>query len=250
MSTTIVKTRSNQVPRLLVVDDDEAVRLRLVDAFALDGYDAAGAEDLAAARHELRMREWDMVLLDVNLPDGAGYELLRELRAGTLRLVERPLAELPVVMVSGRTSEVDRIRGFEFGCDDYVTKPYSFGELRGRVAAVLRRGMPPEANDPLDLGELVIEPRSREVVLAGRRISLTHKEYSLLTALAADPERVFEREVLLRNIWGYSGAGSSRTLDAHACRLRAKLSGGKRRYVLNTWGVGYRLRAAESEAGS
>lgn len=250
MSTTILKPEPTRTARLLVVDDDDAVRLRLVDAFELDGYSAAGAEDLAAAREQLRSGEWDLVLLDVNLPDGAGYELLRELRAGSLRPAERSLAELPVVMVSGRAAEFDRIRGFEFGCDDYVTKPYSFGELRGRVAAVLRRDRPAGAHDPLVLGELVIDPRSREVLLAGRRIALTHKEYSLLTALAADPERVFERELLLRNIWGYTGAGSSRTLDAHACRLRAKLSGGEHRYVLNTWGVGYRLRNPEHGAES
>jgi DNA-binding response OmpR family regulator len=245
MSTTSPKTKTSGLARLLIVDDDDAVRLRLVEAFELDGYDAVGAADLSAARKQLQGGEWDLVLLDVNLPDGAGYELLRELRAGSLRKHQRSFADLPVMVVSGRGGEVDRIRGFECGCDDYVTKPYSFGELRGRVAAVLRRGKAVEPNDPLDLGELVIEPRSREVLLAGRRIALTHKEFSLLATLAAEPERVFERDALLRNIWGYTGAGSSRTLDAHACRLRAKLSGGKRRYVLNTWGVGYRLLAPE-----
>lgn len=250
MSTKTRKPQPSGASRLLVVDDDDAVRLRLVDAFELDGYAATGAEDLASARRELQSGEWDLLLLDVNLPDGAGYELLRELRAGTLRSAERSLAGLPVVMVSGRGAEHDRIRGFECGCDDYVTKPYSFGELRGRVAAVLRRGQPLETNAPLDLGELVIDPRSREVKLARRRIGLTQKEYSLLTTLAADPERVFERDVLLRNIWGYTGAGSSRTLDAHACRLRAKLSGGRRSYVLNTWGVGYRLIAPDAGSGA
>ncbi|MBJ7355301.1 MAG: response regulator transcription factor [Thermoleophilaceae bacterium] len=250
MSSTPTNSEPTRAARLLVVDDDEAVRLRLVDAFALDGYVAEGVEDLASARRELRSHEWDLVLLDINLPDGAGYELLRDLRAGNVRPAERSLAELPVVMVSGRAAEFDRIRGFEFGCDDYVTKPYSFGELRARVAAVLRRERPAEDHDPLELGELVIDPRSRKVMLAGRKIALTHKEYSLLSALAADPERVFERDVLLRNIWGYTGAGSTRTLDAHACRLRAKLSGGQHRYVLNTWGVGYRLRDREQGAES
>lgn len=237
-------------PRLLVIDDDDAVRLRLVEAFTLDGYLASGAEDLETARRHLRSGECNLVLLDVNLPDGVGYELLRELRSGRLRPAERSLAQLPVVMVSGRAGEFDRIRGFEFGCDDYVTKPYSFGELRGRVAAVLRRGAPAPSEDPLDLGELQIDPRSREVMLAGRKIVLTNKEYSLLLTLADDPERVFERDGLLRSIWGYTGAGSSRTLDAHACRLRAKLSGGDRNYVRNTWGVGYQLFSPQPEAGS
>lgn len=250
MNSTAALSTSSGPPRLLVIDDDDAVRLRLVEAFMLDGYFAEGAEDLDTARQHLRSGDCNLVLLDVNLPDGAGYELLRELRSGKLRPAERSLAQLPVVMVSGRAGEFDRIRGFEFGCDDYVTKPYSFGELRGRVAAVLRRGAPPASEDPLDLGELQIDPRSREVTLVGRRIVLTSKEYSLLITLAGEPERVFEREHLLRGIWGYSGAGSTRTLDAHACRLRAKLSGGERSYVRNTWGVGYRLFAPEPEAGS
>jgi DNA-binding response OmpR family regulator len=250
MNTAAEGNRTNRTRRLLVVDDDEAVRLRLVEAFELDGYVAQGAANLAAARGELTSVDWDLMLLDVNLPDGAGYELLRDLRAGKLRRPERSLADLPVLMVSGRCAEFDRIRGFEFGCDDYVTKPYSFAELRGRVAAVLRRTEKTPPDESMQLGELEIDTRSREVKLAKRRVGLTQKEYALLTTLAADPERVFERDVLLRNIWGYTGAGSTRTLDAHACRLRAKLSGGSRDYVLNTWGVGYRLVApdARSEA--
>jgi DNA-binding response OmpR family regulator len=246
MSTKATIAEPTKQQRLLVVDDDESVRLRLIEAFQLDGYDAVGAEDLGQARRSLGSGHWDLMLLDVNLPDGPGYELLRELRAGVLRPSERMIASLPVMVVSGRGAELDRIRGFECGCDDYVTKPYSYGELRGRVAAVLRRGLPEASDAVIELGELVIDPRSREVVLAGSRIGLTHKEYSLLITLAEEPERVFERERLLRNIWGYTGAGSTRTLDAHACRLRAKLSGGRRNYVLNTWGVGYRLYAPGS----
>ncbi|MGK2878110.1 MAG: response regulator transcription factor [Solirubrobacterales bacterium] len=250
MNSAVETPGTRRSSQLLIVDDDDAVRLRLVEAFELDGYNAVGAADLAEARGELRKGACDLVLLDVNLPDGTGYELLRSMRTGKLRPPEHTLAQLPVVMVSGRGAEFDRIRGFEFGCDDYVTKPYSFGELRGRVAAVLRRSATVEFDDPLLLGELEIDPRKRDVVLAGRRISLTHKEYSLLIALAAEPERVFERERLLRDVWGYTGAGSTRTLDAHACRLRAKLSGGARTYVLNTWGVGYRLYAPEPRPGA
>ncbi|MFT4048668.1 MAG: response regulator transcription factor [Solirubrobacterales bacterium] len=238
MTTTVSATPA----RLLVVDDDEAVRERLIEAFELDGYRARGAEDLATAARALTHGRFDLVLLDVNLPDGAGYDLLRDLRAGRVRPSECTLSGLPVVMVSGRSAEFDRIRGFECGCDDYVTKPYSFGELRSRVAAVLRRRNIEPTDDVLSVGELLIDPNSRHVSLRGREIDLTHKEFALLMALAAEPERVFERERLLREIWGYR-VGSSRTLDQHACRLRRKLSGGRRAYVINSWGVGYRLLA-------
>lgn len=232
-------------PRLLVVEDDEIVRNRLAEAFTLDGYRADGAEDLAAAREALEGGVIDLLLLDVNLPDGSGYDLLRELRSGRVRPAERTLATLPVMMVTARAAEHDRVRAFECGCDDYVIKPYSFGELRGRVAAVLRRSGCLRGDDLLDLGELVIDPRSREVTLCGRELDLTHKEYSLLLALSTDPLRVFDRNDLLASIWGYGNANSTRTLDAHACRLRGKLSGGKRDYVLNCWGVGYRLFATD-----
>jgi DNA-binding response OmpR family regulator len=248
---TFSATQVEQRPgRLLIVDDDESVRARLVDAFELDGYSASGAPDLEAARDALSLADFDLLLLDVNLPDGSGYELLREVRAGRVRPAEYSLAALPVVMVSGRAAEHDRIRGFECGCDDYVTKPYSFGELRCRVAAVLRRQGQPSVDDVLNLGELKIDPRSRSVTLAGEPIVLTHKEYGLLLALAADPERVFERGHLLETVWGYTGSARSRTLDAHACRLRWKLSRGRRAYVVNTWGVGYRLYAPEVVKGS
>jgi DNA-binding response OmpR family regulator len=236
---------SQETRRLLVVDDDDRVRERLVEAFRLDGYAVNGAGDLATARRDLTHGSCDLLLLDVNLPDGSGYDLLRELREGRLRPVERTLAALPVVVVSGRSAEFDRIRAFEFGCDDYVTKPYSFWELRGRVAAVLRRGVPGGAEQALRLDELEIDPAARKVTLDGRPVDLTQKEYALLLALAAEPERVFERGELLTRVWGYAATSSTRTLDAHACRLRAKLGGGRRSYVLNTWGVGYRLYAAE-----
>jgi DNA-binding response OmpR family regulator len=229
--------------RLLIVDDDDRVRERLVEALALDGYRTRGAASLAAARFALSGGSSDLVLLDVNLPGGSGYELLRELRSGELQAGGRSLAGLPVMMVSGRSQEHDRIRGFEFGCDDYVTKPFSFGELRARIAVVLRRQRHREVDQLIDLGELRIDTHKRHVALLGRAIDLTDKEYSLLVTLASEADRVFPRDELLADIWGYNAGSSTRTLDAHACRLRQKLSGGSRRYVQNSWGVGYRLCA-------
>jgi DNA-binding response OmpR family regulator len=228
-------------PRLLLVEDDEAIRDRLSEAFALDGYSVTDAPDLAAARSRLNRETFDLALLDISLPDGTGYELLRSLRAGEISPDRPAAAETPVVIVSGRCDEIDRVRGFELGCDDYVAKPYSLAELRGRIAAVLRRRRSVCSRPVQDLGELEIDVPARLVHLRGRRIDLTAKEFSLLCALASEPTRVFERDQLFEAVWGYRGAGSTRTLDAHACRLRAKLSGGQRRYILNTWGVGYRL---------
>lgn len=240
-SAVIAQPVPDEQPRLLVVDDDDAVRDLLVDAFGIEGYGARGATSLEGARRHLRSEKCDAILLDINLPDGSGYELLRELRAGFLRSDGRSLSSLPVLMVSGRAGEHDRVRGFEWGCDDYVTKPFSFGELRGRVAAVLRRQSRESLDAVIDLGELSIDLRRRRVELLGRRIDLTNKEYQLLLALASDPERVFERQRLLEDIWGYVPGSATRTLDAHACRLRFKLKGGTRGYVHNCWGVGYRL---------
>lgn len=235
-------------PQLIVVEDDDDVRDRLVDAFALDGFHASPAEDIEAGRELLAHKSCDALVLDINLPDGSGYELLRDLRCGKLRCVDRSLVELPVVIVSGRSGEFDRIRGFDAGCDDYVVKPFSYGELRARVQAVLRRKRALPTEERIDLGELSIDMRRREVELGGRQIDLTDKEYLLLVSLAADPERVFERDLLLAEIWGYNAGSSTRTLDAHACRLRRKLSGGRRSYVHNSWGVGYRLCGPEVAA--
>lgn len=233
-------------PRLLVVDDDDRVRERLVDGFTMDDYDASGAGDLAGARAALSHGAVDLVLLDVNLPDGTGFNLLSELRRGKIDAAGRSIANLPVIVLSARSTEADRIRGFERGCDDYVVKPYSFVELRSRVSAVLRRMEIRPHDDLFDLGELQIDARRRHVTLADRTLSLTEKEFDLLVSLALEPERVVERGRLLSDLWGFTGEGSTRTLDAHACRLRGKLSGGRRRYVLNAWGVGYRLFAPES----
>lgn len=231
---------------LLVVEDDEFICERIVEGFVLDGLRTAGVADLAGARRRLLLGDVDLVLLDVNLPDGSGYDLLRELRSGTLRATDRSLRGLPVIVVSGRAAEQDRLRAFELECDDYVVKPCSFGELRARVKAVLRRShQPTAADDVIDLGELTIDTRTRSVELVGRAIDLTQKEFRLLCALAGDPQRVHERDDLMERVWGYSGGTRTRTLDAHACRLRSKLSGGARDYVLNCWGVGYRLVAPD-----
>src|SRR6185437_6336706 len=142
---------------------------------------------------------------------------------------------------SGRDGELDRLRGFDRGADDYICKPFSYPELRGRVAAVLRRAGQRPRSGRLRVGELEVDPSARVARLRGTVLSLSSKEFALVRTLAADPTRVFTKEELLRTIWGYRTMGSTRTLDSHACRLRHKLGRAGDRFVVNVWGVGYQI---------
>lgn len=238
METLINPLAGDEPASVLVVEDDQNTRETLVEGLRLYGHEVHAAGDCAGARRILRNQALDAVLLDVGLPDDSGFALLREIRVTEPHQWIRP--DLPVLMVSGRATEAERIRGFDLGCDDYVVKPYSFSELRGRLSAALRRAG--AATTELQrIGDMFIDHRARVVRVAGEVVPLTPKEWGLLVALAADPTRVFAREQLLRTVWSYRSAGSTRTLDAHACRLRAKLAGGSRQFVVNIWGVGYRL---------
>ena len=152
------------------------------------------------------------------------------------------------MVISGRATELDRVRGFDRGADDYICKPFSYPELRGRVAALLRRADGRPSRGRLRAGPLEVDPPSREVLLHGAHVALSQKEFALLRTLASDPRKVFTKEELLRSIWGYRSIGSTRTLDSHACRLRHKLGAYGDRFVVNVWGVGYRLVDAPAVA--
>ena len=147
---------------------------------------------------------------------------------------------LPVIVISGRTTEADRVRGFAEGADDYVVKPFHYPEVAARIRAVLRR-RDSRREGPRRVGDIFIDPSRREVKVGDRRISLANKEFSLLRALAAEPTRVFTKEELLRDVWGFRSMGRTRTLDSHASRLRRKLDPESGSYVVNVWGIGYRL---------
>jgi DNA-binding response OmpR family regulator len=136
---------------------------------------------------------------------------------------------------------VDRLRGFERGADDFVIKPFSYAELRWRIVAVLRRTSERRGRGRLRVGALELDPTAREVRLRGRPVPLSQKEFALLRALAAEPTRVWTKAELLRDVWGFRSLGTTRTLDSHACRLRHKLAAHGDRFVINVWGVGYRL---------
>lgn len=227
-------------PTILIVEDHGATRRFLADNLAADGFEPLEAD---TARDGLRLiagKPPDLAIIDLSLPDRDGLDLLREVRAGD-ESVSRLDPRMPVILLTGRAGELDRVRGFERGCDDYLVKPFSYPELRGRIGAVLTRARRRPGVGRLRIGPLEVDPLSRQVQLDGRPIHLSKKEFALLRALAEDPTRVFTREELLRGVWGYRALGATRTLDSHASRLRKKLSGAGDGFVVNVWGVGYRL---------
>jgi DNA-binding response OmpR family regulator len=225
---------------LLLVEDDPDLREFLADNLIADGYEVLLAESAKDGLRHLEYATPDLAVVDVGLPDQSGLELVRRVREAD-GLASRLNPETPILMLSGRASELDRLRGFDRGCDDYVAKPFSYPELRARVGALLRRATHRPGRGRLRVGDLEVDPISREVTLRGQRITLSAKEFALLRALATEPTRVYTKEELLRDVWGFRSLGQTRTLDSHACRLRAKLGTEGDQYVLNVWGVGYRL---------
>lgn len=192
----------------------------------------------------IEVRAPNVVVLDLALGDGSGLDLLGRLRAAD-GLASRLDPDLPVIVLSGRSGDADRVRGFDRGADDYLMKPFLYHELLARVRAVLRRSEGRRARGAMRVGELTIDPLTRAVRMGGLAVVLSLKEFALLVALAEEPTRVYSKQQLLRDVWGYRSMGNTRTLDAHACRLRKKLrSGSSREWVLNVRGVGYRLTEA------
>lgn len=225
---------------ILLVEDDRHTRTFLADNLAADGYEPITAD---TARDGLRLMETrypDLAILDLTLPDRDGLELLKQVRAAD-GIASRVDPLLPVLVLSGRIGELHRLRAFERGADDVLQKPYSYPELKARVGALLRRSERASRRGRLRVGGIQIDPAGRSVTLNGRRVILSQKEFALLRTLATDPTRVVPKEELLRHVWGYRSHGSTRTLDSHACRLRQKLARDGDRYVINVWGVGYRL---------
>lgn len=227
---------------VLLVEDEPSSRTYLEQQLTDDGFDVLSADRGARALELLERRDPDLVLLDVGLPDASGFELCRRLREGEPGRVWN--RDIPVILVSERADPVDRVRGFQRGADDYVVRPFVYEELLARMRAVLRRSSGVPRLDRMRVADLEIDRRARTVRLEGTLVNLSAKEYDLLVALAAEPERVFRKEDLLRDVWGFRSLGRTRTLDSHASRLRRKLNEpGEGRFVLNVWGVGYRLVA-------
>jgi DNA-binding response OmpR family regulator len=225
---------------ILIVEDHRLTRTFLSDNLVADGYEIVEAGCAAEAQRLIESTYPDLAIVDLGLPDRDGLDLLRYVRESD-RVAGRVDPDLPLLVLSGRASELERVRGLERGADDYLCKPFGYAELRARVVALLRRQRCRPRSGRLRVGELELDPLARQVWLAGRPVALSKKEYALLRALASEPTRVFTREELLRGVWGFRAPGATRTLDSHACRLRHKLNAHGARFIVNVWGVGYRL---------
>jgi DNA-binding response OmpR family regulator len=220
---------------VLVVDDEPIVREVVVRYLAREGHETLEAGDGPAAREAIEMGAPDLVVLDVMLPGTDGLDLCRWIRSRS---------ELPVIMLTARGEEADRIVGLELGADDYVTKPFSPRELTARVRSVLRRATAATAvEDRLSFGDVELELATRDVRKAGVRVRLTAKEFDLLWFLASHPRRVFSRDQLMSKVWGYTAALDTGTVTVHVRRLREKVEDDPSapRHLETVWGIGYRL---------
>jgi DNA-binding response OmpR family regulator len=238
----------DRLATIVVCEDDEATLELLCDHLAADGFEALPAPTASDALRHCHYKQPDLLLLDLRLPDASGLDVLREVR-GAHGATGRFDPQLPVIVVSGRATEADRLRGLETGADDYVVKPFHYSEIAARIRAVLRR-RDGRRQGPLRVGDLVVDPLRRQVRVGDRPVELANKEFTLLQALASEPTRVFTKHELLRDVWGFRSEGRTRTLDSHASRLRRKLDPEAGRFVVNVWGVGYRLVDAVGEGAA
>jgi phosphate regulon transcriptional regulator PhoB len=224
--------------RVLIVEDEPDIRDLLVFHLEREGYQVTKSRSGVEALRLAQASPPDLVLLDLMLPEMDGLEVCRRLRR------DPATQAVPIVMLTARGDEVDRVLGLELGADDYVVKPFSPRELVARIRAVLRRARPSPGTAPTTVGRLSIDPAAHIVTVDGLPVTLTRKEFDLLRALVEAKGRVLSREFLLDHVWGYSAAGEieSRTVDVHVRRLRQKL-GPEGRRIGTVTGVGYRLEA-------
>jgi DNA-binding response OmpR family regulator len=225
---------------ILLVDDEDSVQKLLTYPLERDGFRVVQARDGEQALKLFGHEQIDLVVLDLMLPKVDGLEVCRRLRAGS---------DVPIIMLTARGEELDKVLGLELGADDYITKPFSIREFRSRVRALLRRAALPRDRSQhdgqvIESGDLRIDPAKRTVELDGEPVQLTYVEFELLRALATEPGRVFTREMLLRALWGDSAYREPRTIDVHIRHLREKLERDAREpeYLFTVRGVGYRFR--------
>ena len=230
---------ATQAPRILLVDDEHAVQKLLAFPLRKDGYDVVAATTGHEALERFRDGEFDLVVLDVMLPQVDGFEVCRQLRARS---------SVPIIMLTAKAEEFDKVLGLELGADDYITKPFSMREFRSRVKAVLRRAELSRNGDVVDEqlvhDDLTIDFAKRSVELRGEPIRLTYVEFEILSALARSPGRVFSRSMLLERLWGDSSYRDPRTIDVHIRHLREKLERDPAapELIFTVRGVGYHFR--------
>ena len=223
--------------RVLVVEDDEGIREMLKYNLSSAGFSVQEASDGVAGLRTARTARPDLVLLDLMLPGMSGFDFCRALRKSS---------RVPIIMITAKDAEVDKIVGLELGADDYITKPFSIREVLARVNAVLRRASP-DAHEPRSIperdsmGDFSIDRAARRVVLDGRDVKLTAREFELLSYLLAFPRRVHTRDVLLENVWGHEFLGDRKTVDVHIRWLREKFAGVAPFEIVTVRGIGYRL---------
>jgi DNA-binding response OmpR family regulator len=226
--------------KILLVEDERSISEPLQPALEREGFDVQLAETAAEALQRFRERQPDLVLLDVMLPDGDGRDVLREIRQ---------TSRVPVVMLTARGEEVDRVLGLELGADDYVTKPFSAAELVARIRAVLRRSADVPAATPsvLAAGDLVLNLDTRNLMQGGLPVDLTVKEFDLLRLLLEHAGKVVRREKLIADVWDTNWFGSTKTLDVHVSALRRKLADDPAapRYIHTVRGIGFRFASSD-----
>jgi DNA-binding response OmpR family regulator len=234
---------ADRAPRILLVDDEQPIQTLLSFPLQRDGYEVVQAADGAEALARFDEQIFDLVVLDVMLPRMDGLEVCRRLRAKG--------ETVPIIMLTAKSEEIDKVLGLELGADDYITKPFSMREFRSRVKAALRRsGMARTDSDderPIDVRGLRIDPGKRTVARDGDVVATTYVEFEILAALARSPGRVFTRDMLLARVWGDSAYRDPRTIDVHIRHLREKIEADPKepQYLFTVRGVGYRFRDEE-----
>ena len=234
---------ADRAPRILLVDDEQPIQTLLSFPLQRDGYEVVQAADGAEALARFDEQIFDLVVLDVMLPRVDGLEVCRRLRAKG--------ETVPIIMLTAKSEEIDKVLGLELGADDYITKPFSMREFRSRVKAALRRsGMARTDTDderPIDVRGLRIDPGKRTVARNGDVVPTTYVEFEILAALARSPGRVFTRDMLLARVWGDSAYRDPRTIDVHIRHLREKIEADPKEpeYLFTVRGVGYRFRDEE-----
>jgi two-component system response regulator RegX3 len=228
-------------PMVLMVEDEESITIPLSEALEREGFETEVAGTVADALDKAGRLKPDVVLLDVMLPDGSGYDVCRELRRSS---------QVPILMLTARGEETDRVVGLELGADDYVVKPFSARELAARIRAVLRRaaaGGRDQQPGALEVGELRLDGDRRSVTLAGADLDLTRREFELLELLMREAGSVVSRERLIDEVWDVNWFGSTKTLDVHVSSLRRKLGDDSAapRFIHTVRGVGFRFAAAD-----